>query len=82
MPGGGHSLGKGVATCQRYPSACRSGCVPLIVLGEPAEWLLMFPFAFGCRLGSVFSFPGWSHSPRSPHPSPPFLLALLFAVVE
>lgn len=52
------------------------GCVPLIVLREPAKCLLMFPFAFGCRSGSVFSFPGWCHR------HPPFLLAHLFAAVE
>lgn len=70
MPGGGHSLGEGVATWPAVPPqpAVLEGYVPRIVLGEAAEWLLMFPFAFGCRLGSVFSFPGWSHSPP---PAPP-----------
>lgn len=57
---GGH-----VASSTPQP-AVLEGYVPLIVLGEPAEWLLMFPFAFGCRLGSVFSFPGWSYCPPSP----------------
>lgn len=55
------------------PSACRSGCVPLIVLREQAECLLMFPFAFGCRSGSVFSFPGWCHR----HPPSCWLTCLL-----
>lgn len=55
------------------PSAHRSGCAPLIVRREPAECLLMFPFAFGCRSGSVFSFPGCCHR----HPPSCWLTCLL-----
>lgn len=69
MPGGRRAQPRrrGGHVASRTPQpAVLEGYVPRIVLGEPAEWLLMFPFAFGCRLGSVFSFPGWSHSPPPP----------------
>lgn len=75
----GTALSKGATAWPDVPLSLKFWLSPPAVLRGPAECLLMFPFAFGCRLESVFSFSGWCHLP--PHPNP-FLLALLFAVVE
>lgn len=70
MAGGGHSpRHRGDPGAGRAPQPA-VWLSPLAVLREPAECFLMFPFAFGCRLESVFSFSGWCHLPPTPIPLP------------
>lgn len=65
MPGGGRGLGQGAPIWLEVTGRLPSWLWPLPVLREPAEYLLMFPFAFGHGSRSVFSFSPWALAPPS-----------------